>query len=156
MCNIIEKRNKIELIANGIIPKEYRRDKEKRYSIEHDKYLAIKNEVLSCNDDERSNLEILFKCQLESNKRFYNIKDYAVFGITLLNLLLTCGSLVINSSNTAVMSPQTGELMVITVGIIVISLMIIVLYCQNNASYKLSDTLYILEIFKTCNKSESQ
>lgn len=156
MCNIVEKRKKIEIMANGIVPKEYRRDNEKRYNIEHDKYLAIKNEIISCNDDERSNLEILFKCDYESYKRMSGLNSFAVFAITALNLLLTSGAMATSLLGDVSISKQAySDFVIVMVGVVII-LIFVVMLSQRYSGTKLTDTLYILEIFKTCNKSESQ
>lgn len=150
MCNIIVKKERISLMTRGIIPKEYRKDKEKKYLVEHDKYLAIKNELMSCkNKDERDNLETLFKCSSESYKRLYNIQDFAVFGMTLINMLLSCLALIISIIKTSDLLIVYKELLpfLYNMAFVLVMTLLVVLFSRNYSSRKQSEILYVLEIF---------
>jgi hypothetical protein len=146
MCNIIEKKTNINLMVKGIIPEKYKKDTEKKYDIEHNKYLAIKSEIESCkNKDEKDNLEIIFKCSFESYKRLYTVQEFVVFGITLLNMILSYLAIILSKTNNS--NPQSMLGMFIFMGVAAIFLLFLVLCSRNHSSRKQSEILYVLEIF---------
>lgn len=153
MCNILTKKKRIMYMAKRRIPKEYRKDIEEKYNTEHECYLAIKNEILSCNNmDERDNLEILFKCDYNSYKRLGKIVDFVVFGLSLLSFIMANISLFLKETNSNSFDAKDIYFTIICSLI----LLFLVMYSIYKSDSKQKLCQYILEIFNKINSLESQ
>lgn len=158
MCNIKTKMADIYDIAYGIKPKQYVKDNEKRYQLEHDKYNHIKNEINSCKtSDEKVNLEILFKCDYEEVVNKLKALDLMQHIGVMFTIAVAIVSTLLNiiSDNKAMSLFEISENIFITYLIITFVFgtgLFFGFWHEVVTIKKRSKLLYILEIFKTINK----
>jgi hypothetical protein len=154
VSNVIIRKKDLEKMFNRKIPAQYQSDDKTKYRTEGEKFLAIKDEIKKCDENELDNLEILFKCDL---KKFSSKKDFytlLTFTLSLLGIFIT----IINAAVAKFDTQNTIDFVSKILSVIFPFCIFVILFIPiDNAinNGKIRRTTYILEIItKVNNKTD--